>query len=197
MISRLRGTVWDLADGVVVLDVGGVGYEVFVPETVQLVLSVGQTNSELNIRQVFREDGVALYGFGSREQKRLFDLLLTVKGCGPKVGLSLISQGDETVTAAILTQDVKPLTRATGVGPRLAERILLELKDKIQEEALLRRVNSAGSVRRASAVSDELVDALLALGYRRQEAETAADGARESGSLEEQIIVALRSLARS
>lgn len=197
MISRLRGTVWDLADGVVVLDVGGVGYEVFVPETVQLVLSVGQTNSELHIRQVFREDGVALYGFGSREQKRLFDLLLTVKGCGPKVGLSLISQGDETVTAAILTQDVKPLTRATGVGPRLAERILLELKDKIQEEALLRRVNSAGSVRRASAVSDELVDALLALGYRRQEAETAADGARESGSLEEQIIVALRSLARS
>lgn len=195
MIARLRGQVWEVADGALVLDVGGVGYEVFAPEPVLVEFSLAGLEADLYVRQVVREDGVSLYGFSSSAQKRLFDLLMTVKGCGPKVGLSLLSQGDHEVLTAIALQDPKPLTRATGVGARLAERILLELKDKVQEEALRRKVAVVTGPRRTT-VADELVDALLNLGYRRGEAEAAAEGARDAGSLEDQIKSALRNLAK-
>jgi Holliday junction DNA helicase RuvA len=154
---------------------------------------------DLLTRQIFREDGVSLYGFLQPFQRRLFDLLLTVKGCGPKVGLSLIGQvGEEAVASAILVQDPKVLARATGVGPRLAERIVLELKDKMQEESVMRKIEAAmPATRRMVPVSDELVDALMALGYTRKEAELAAASARdEAESVPDQLKIALRSLQR-
>jgi holliday junction DNA helicase RuvA len=122
-----------------------------------------------------------------------------VKGCGPKVALSILgSVGAETAASAILAQDAKLLTRAPGVGARLAERIILELKEKIADEQFQRRVEAASHSRRpADAPADELVDALLALGYRRSEAESAADEARQSAEgVEEQLRVALRNLQR-
>ncbi|MFN8219450.1 MAG: Holliday junction branch migration protein RuvA [Fimbriimonadales bacterium] len=198
MIGRLRGKVWDIEAGLVTLDVVGVGYEISVPESVLVQLPKDEA-AELYIRQVFREDGVSLYGFLTSYQRRLFDLLMTVKGCGPKVALSLLGLGEDSVASAILAQDPKVLIRATGVGARLAERILLELKEKIQEEALLRKVGYAvASTSSKSAPSDELIAALLALGYRRQEAEAAAEGAREQAdAVEDQLKIALRALARS
>jgi len=185
----------------VTVDVGGVGYEVLVPDSVWLQLpTVGET-IELRTRQVFREDGVTLYGFMNVWQRRLFDLLTEVKGCGPKISLSLIGQlGEESVARAIVGQDSKALVRAQGVGPRLAERIILELKDKIVEENLARMVDQAVSVRAVATSSerdDELVDALIALGYRRLEAESAARQARdEAATVEDQLKAALRSLSR-
>jgi holliday junction DNA helicase RuvA len=150
-------------------------------------------------RQIFREDGVTLYGFLEPFQRRLFDLLLTVQGCGPKAALALIGQvGEDAVAGAILAQDARVLTRATGVGPKLGERIILELKNKIQEESLLRKIESSQSNRKKPApVSDELVDALLALGYRRGEAESAAADARNAATdVQEQLRFALRTLQR-
>src|SRR6185312_7734752 len=164
MVGRLRGELIELEGALAVIDVGGVGYEVLLPESVALHLSTGSEVS-LQIRQIFREDGVTLYGFVGPFQRRLFDLLLGVKGCGPKGSLALIGQvGEDAVAAAILAQDVRVLSRATGIGARLAERIILELKAKIQEQALLRKIDSATSKPKPK-LADELVEALLALGY--------------------------------
>ncbi len=181
----------------VVVEACGVGYEVMVPESVLLSLPPVGERVDLRIRQVFREDGVTLYGFADAFQRRLFDLLLEVKGCGPKFGLALIGQlGEDAVAGAIQAQDTRALCRATGVGPRLAERIALELRDKIQEEALARRAQSS-ACRAPAAPDDELVDALLSLGYRRAEAEAAAEAARsQAEGVEAQLRIALRSLAR-
>lgn len=199
MIGRIRGELLELAGSLAVVDAGGVGYEIAVPESVAVQMPALGERVDLWIRQVFREDGVSLYGFLDAHQRRLFDLLTEVKGCGPKIGLALLGQlGEQAVITAIVTQDARALSRASGVGPRLAERILLELKDKIQEAELMRKVDaSVRPLHKAGGASDELLDALLALGYRRAEAETAADQARtESENLEEQVRIALRKLAR-
>jgi Holliday junction DNA helicase RuvA len=198
MIGRLRGTLVDRDGGVVVVECAGVGYEVQVPESVLVQLPTLDVEVTLLTRQIFREDGVSLYGFLETFQRKLFDLLMTVKGCGPKVALSLIgSIGEDAVAGAIQAQDVKALVRAPGVGARLAERIILELREKIGEEQFARRISAAAAVRTSISPADELVDALLALGYRRMEAEAAAANAREQADgVEEQLRVALRVLKK-
>lgn len=180
---------------VAVIDVQGVGYELQVPDAVLLQLPPPGEAVELYARMVVREDSITLYGFLTAEQRRLFDLLTGVNGCGPKSGLALIGQlGEETVTAAIVGADAKTLARATGVGPRLAERIIIDLKEKVQQEQFLRKVSSSTS-RAPIQKEDELVDALLALGYRRNEAELAADKARgQADKVEDQLRIALREL---
>src|SRR4051812_48958675 len=144
MIGRLRGELLGIEGGLAVVDCGGVGYEVLVPDSVMLRLPAPGEPVNLLTRQIFREDAVTLYGFLETFQRRLFDLLISVKGCGPKIGLSLIGQlGEETVANAIVGQDARQLARATGVGPKLAERIILELKDKMSEENFQRRVEAS------------------------------------------------------
>lgn len=199
MIGRLRGELLDVGAGFVVVDAGGVGYEVLVPESVIVQMPAIGDFVDLTVRQVFREDGVTLYGFLEAFQRRMFDLLTEVKGCGPKIGLSLVGRlGADAIATAILAQDSRTLTAAPGVGPRLAERIILELKDKVQEESLTRKI--AGAVRPKAVVSteaDDLVEVLLTLGYKRMEAEAAARDARQQvGTMEEQLKYALRILAR-
>lgn len=199
MIGRIRGLLIEIEGQLAIVDCAGVGYEVMLPEAVLVQLPPPGEEVDLLTRQIFREDGVSLYGFLQPFQRRLFDLLLTVKGCGPKVALALIGQlGEDAVAGAILVQDAKVLARATGVGPKLAERIVLELKDKMQEESLMRKIGAAmPSTRAAARVEDELLDALMALGYTKREAEVAAAPAREEAhGLEEQIKVALRVLQR-
>lgn len=199
MIGRIRGELVEAAGGMATVMAGGVGYEISLPDSVWLKLPAVGEEVELRIRQVFREDAVTLYGFETAWQRRLFDLLNEVKGCGPRIALALIGQlGEEAVSGAILSQDAKALTRANGVGPRLAERIILELKEKIVEENLGRMVDaSSGSKVAAANGADEVVDALVALGYRRAEAEVAAREAKgQSETVEGQLKAALRSLAR-
>ena len=194
MIARLRGEIIEVGSDRVVLDVGGVGYEVLLPQPVLMLNSTVGAPGLFHIRQVFREDGQYFYGFQNSDQRGLFDLVTDVKGCGPKLGLSLLSElGEERFAGAIVAQDAKMLARASGVGPRLAERIIVDLKDKIQEFMVSQKV--------AAAIADppetEVVDALLALGYRRQEAEIAASEAKgESDGVEDQLRSALRRLAR-
>lgn len=199
MIGRLRGELLSVEGGMAVVDCGGVGYEVLVPESVLVRMPPVESRVDLLTRQIFREDGVTLYGFLEPFQRRLFDLLLEVKGCGPKIGLALIGQlGEDTVATAITGQDPRTLSRATGVGPRLAERIILELKDKMTEESFLRKVEASVAKKGARQYPpDELVDALLALGYKRSEVEAVADDARaQSENVEDQLRFALRSLQR-
>lgn len=198
MIGRLRGELLEVDGSLAVVDAGGVGYEVLLPDSVLVQLPGVGEQVDLMIRQIFREDGVTLYGFMAPFQRRLFDLLQSVKGCGPKVGLALIGQlGEDAVATAIVSQDARVLARATGVGARLAERIILELKDKMAEEQFQRKVAAAVVRKPAAKPADELVDALLALGYRRNEAEEAADVARgEAELVEDQLKLALKRLQR-
>lgn len=200
MIGRLRGELVGIEGNLAVVDCGGVGYEVALPEAVLTQLPLPGEPVTLLTRQIVREDAVTLYGFLQPFSRRLFDLLLTVQGCGPKVALALLGQvGEEAVAGAVLAQDSRALTRASGVGPKLAERIILELKAKMQEEALNRRLEAivAPKKKQPALPSDELVDALLALGYRRGEAENAAAEARErSDDVQEQLRHALRVLQK-
>jgi Holliday junction DNA helicase RuvA len=199
MIGRLRGELIELDGSAIVVECAGVGYEVLVPESVLIQMPAPGERVFLYVRQVFREDGVTLYGFVEAFQRRLFDLLLSVKGCGPKIGLALIGQlGEEAVAGAILSQDPRSLSRAQGVGPRLAERIILELKDKMAEESLMRKMGDTLSKRAPAraAPEDDLVDALVALGFRRPEAEAAAKDVREqSDELPVQVRLAVARLS--
>jgi holliday junction DNA helicase RuvA len=193
MIARLRGEVIEVGNGRLVVDCAGVGYEVSVPQSLLFMAPLG-SRPEIFVRQTVREDEWALYGFETAAQRRMFDLLRDVKGCGPKTSLAALSElGDDGVAAATTTQELRALTRVSGIGPRLAERILVELRDAVQEAELARRAESPGR----AAVDDELVAALLALGYRRSDAETAAQTARsQAEDVEGQLKAALRSLSR-
>jgi Holliday junction DNA helicase RuvA len=199
MIGRLRGELVGIEGGMAVVDCCGVGYEVLLPDSVMLQMPSSGESVTLLTRQIFREDGVSLYGFMEPFQRRLFDLLLSVKGCGPRIGLALIGQlGEESVANAIVSQDARALARANGVGPRLAERIILELKDKMVEESFQRRAIASVQPRPAKPEpADELMEALINLGYKRSEIEAVADEARDSAeTVEGQLRHALRSLQR-
>ncbi|HXH61731.1 MAG TPA: Holliday junction branch migration protein RuvA [Fimbriimonadaceae bacterium] len=193
MIARLRGEVIEVGTGRVTVDAGGVGYEVLVPESVLLAVGREGAQVDLRIRHVFREDGQVLFGFLNSDQRRLFDLLTDVKGCGAKTSLAMISElGEIGAVSAIATQDLRMIARTPGIGMKLAERIAIELRDKVAELSLVQR-----AAVKIEQPEDEVVDALLALGYRRQEAEIAASEVRREGdSVEVQIKSALRRLAR-
>ena len=194
MIARLRGEIIEVGSDRVVLDVGGVGYEVLLPQPVLMQNSTVGAPGLFHIRQVFREDGQYFYGFQNSDQRALFDLVTDVRGCGPKLGLSLLSElGEERIAGAIIASDAKALARAPGVGPRLAERIIVDMKDKIQEFVVTRKT----AVLIPESAEHEVVDALVALGYRLQEAEVAASEAKgEAEDVEGQLRSALRRLAR-
>lgn len=191
-------------DGAAVIDVNGIGYEVRVSgETVQRLASAGRDTEVLVYTYTYlREDQIALYGFMSREDLELFKLLITVSGIGPKGGLALLSVGTaDDLRFAIMTGDSKMIARAPGVGKKTAERLILELRDKVagmNDAAMLAiaagasgdsgwdslAAGSGGSADNTDAAA-EAVEALSALGYSRAEAtkavRTARDDAQKAG----------------
>jgi Holliday junction DNA helicase RuvA len=194
MIGRLVGSVVEVEGNLVLLDVQGVGYEVTVPDSCLPKLPPNSP-ATLYTRQIFREDGVSLCGFLERKDRHVFDLLLDVKGCGPKVAQALVGQvGTEEVLDAIFVNDPKTLARANGVGQRLAERIILELKPKLDQL----KVVLTGKIVQTPVISadTELVEALIALGYRRPDAESAALKTSITDNTETRLKVALKLLSR-
>jgi len=190
LIAQLRGEVWESGANWVVLGCGGVGYDVHVPPSVAIQIRPGD-RLDLSVRMIVREDDWSLYGFESASERHAFDLLREIKGCGPKTCLALIGHlGSHGVARAISMQDTRTLAGAQGVGPRLAERICAELKDRAGELG-------AGAVlgRPVGTEGGEVVSALVALGYRRQEAEMAERACGE-GTVEERVKAALRSLQK-
>ena len=199
MIAFLRGYVASVYDGAAVIDVNGIGYEVRVSgETVQRLAAAGRDTEVLVYTYTYlREDQIALYGFMSREDLELFKLLITVSGIGPKGGLALLSVGTaDDLRFAIMTGDSKMIARAPGVGKKTAERLILELRDKVagmhDDSMLAIAVGAAGSSGWDSLAAaggsgaavntdaaSEAVEALSALGYSRAEATKAVRAARE------------------
>lgn len=188
MISQLTGKIASVEDGRVVLDVGGVGFGVFVP--VDLAFRVGDRAVLYTSLQV-RETELTLYGFAEPEDKALFELLLTVSGVGPKAALSLMSTlASETLRRAIVNGQPDVLARAPGVGRKTGQAIVLHLKDKIK-----RYEGVAGQVSEDDA---DVIAALTALGFSIVESQRALQQLQreESMTLDEKIRQALTYLGQ-
>ncbi len=199
MFYHLNGTVTDLEPGLAVLDCGGVGFAVYTSGYTVGQLRRGE-RAKLYICEQVREDAFDLYGFATLGEKRCFEMLISVSGVGPKAAMSILSANTpERVCLAVLNDDEKALTAAAGVGKRLAQRIILELKDKMGKQA--EDIVPPGSVQvvsTAAADGTKLADvmgALTVLGYSRAECAAAVKGLDlEAMSLEDAIRAALRGM---
>ncbi len=181
MIASIEGVISEATPSLVVLEVGGIGYEVNIPvTTAERLPSIGQ-KTKLFTRAIYREDTQALYGFATREEKDLFNVVVDkVSGVGPKSGLGILSHHNaETLKAAIATEDVKLLSKCPGIGKKTAERIIVELKDFMGASLLSAATTPAGSAggvdsKPSPGAAQNLQDAvaaLAALGYKATDAE--------------------------
>src|SRR3989442_15651171 len=133
MIAHLRGKLAQKEPARVIVDVNGVGYEVFVPLTTYTALPDTGSEVSIDIHTHVREDLIALYGFSTRRERSIFEKLMTISGIGPKLAVTILSGGSvEDLVAAIKRSDLARLTAIPGVGKKTAERIILELKDRLQ-----------------------------------------------------------------
>ena len=196
MIYYVSGNVAVLEPGLAVIDCGGVGYGCRITGFTAAQLKLN-TNVRLYISESIREDAYDLYGFISKEEQRCFQLLTGINGVGPKAALSILSAGGpQNFTLAVMTGDEKMLTAAQGVGKKLAQRIILELKDKIggsnmefdlSAGAPAVAPQSTGSLAMATA-------ALQELGYSPVEINTALKGVDPNATTEEMVRYALRAM---
>ncbi len=191
MIGRLRGTLLAKQPPQVLVEAGGVGYEVDVPMSTLYTLPVLGAEVTLLTHMVVREDAQLLYGFGTDRERATFRELLKISGVGPKVALAVLSGlSTDDLARAVAMQDTALLTRVPGIGKKTAERLLLELKGRLADA-----LPGAGGVVAAGAGADVMA-ALVALGYNEREAAAAVKALPEGVSVEEGIRAALKALAR-
>lgn len=184
MISFLNGVLCEVSDEWVVVDAGGVGYQVFVPLSVIATLpDVGESIKVYTFHYI-REDQQSLFGFTSMEDRRLFATLISVSGVGPKVGIKFFStlNASQLITA-ILSDDIATLTSVPGVGKKLAERLVIELKDKLPKtftvDISVAKGHKPVTKPAMKALADDLGVALKQLGYGADEIKTAISNASE------------------
>jgi Holliday junction DNA helicase RuvA len=174
MIVKLTGKIDRIESDGVVIDVAGVGYWVQASRRCLSLLDGAGAAVSLPTTQIFREDGAFLYGFVDREEQGWFRLLTTVQGVGAKVALAMLSVlSPDQLATAIAAQDKTALCRADGVGPKLGQRIVTELKDKagaVFADPILRPVAAVNTAPVAAGVREDAVSALVNLGYGRSEA---------------------------
>src|SRR3954468_48347 len=173
MIGRLAGTVLEKHPNRIIVDVNGVGYELLVPLSPFYGLGEAGAPVTLRVHTHVREDLIALYGFASELEQDLFERLISISGIGPKLALAVLSGIDPSdLVRAIRSQDVARLTRIPGVGKKTAERIGLELKDRLPQTAA-----ASDALAGVDDVKADLLSALLSLGYNRAVADKAVDAA--------------------
>ena len=195
MLYYVSGQVALLEPGLAVIDCGGVGYGCRVTAYTAAQLKLNQ-QAKLFITESIREDAYDIYGFISREEQRCYELLTSVTGVGPKAALAILSAGPQNFTLAVMTGDEKLLTAAQGVGKKLAQRIILELKDKMGGGGT--EIDfSAGPVSAAPVAGNNATlatQALKELGYTPAEIATALKGADPNAPTEELVRHALRAM---
>lgn len=189
MIGRLRGVLVSKSPPTLVLEVGGVGYEIEAPmSTFYELPPVGQS-ATLHTHLVVREDAHLLYGFSRDSQRRLFRALLKVNGVGPRVALAVLSGlSDQEFLRCVANEDIARLTRVPGIGRKTAERLVVELRDKIGEQARPGDRPDAPSPDAPADPVSEAISALIALGYKPQEANRAVRCVAGEGLACEEII---------
>ncbi|HVB23983.1 MAG TPA: Holliday junction branch migration protein RuvA [Ktedonobacteraceae bacterium] len=195
MIASIHGTLEACKADAAIIRVGGFGVRVFAPSST--LKRLNETGMEVTLYTHFqvREDGMALYGFSSEEERDAFERLITVSGIGPKVALGLLSVMDApTLYKAIADEDQQRLALAPGVGKKVAARLVLELKGKLPSLAAL---GGAGAYT-SGKTQTEVLEALIGLGFTNAEAQAALSKLPQdqSLSLEQQITLALRSFSR-
>ncbi len=189
MIAKLKGTIDFLRDTYAVIDVSGVGYKVFVT-THTFGMIAGKTNIELYIHTYVREDILALYGFVEFDELEMFELLISISGIGPKAALGILSIADpRTVRTAVLNEDPAILTRVSGVGKKIAQRVILELKNKIPDIPTLEK---------NQIVSDsDALEALVTMGFSVSQArEALKEISPDIKDVGQRVKLALKSLGR-
>ena len=195
MYYYIKGRIVHKDESGLAIDANGVAY--FMNTTLTSLSRAGEIGSETTMYTYLhiREDIMELYGFASQEEKRIFLMLLSVSGVGPKAALSILSVlSPEKFALAVVTDDVKSITKAAGVGPKLAKRLILELRDKLKNEDLIQ--NAGGGAQTEDVITDsraEAVSALVALGYSAADARNAVKKIDADLSVEEIIKKALAS----
>jgi len=207
MIAHLSGTLLSKEPNLVILDVGGVGYEVTIPISTFFDLDDEGSVIKLRIYTHVREDALQLYGFKTARERELFMRLISVSGIGPKLGITLLSgmSADEMI-ASIRTNNLGRLTLIPGVGRKTAERLVMELRDKVAalsspelEEELGAKTATGAAMPSEDSMRSDVLSALLNLGYQRSSAEKAVTAAMDEGgdvSVESILRSSLRKLAK-
>ena len=191
MIAHVKGIIEEkFGSNGLIVDVAGVGYEMLVPAYDFENCSLGEERKYYTYHQV-RENAEELYGFSSLVAKKLFELLISVQGIGPKAGIAIMSLAEaEEVRNAIANGDVKFVSQAAGVGKKSAERVIVDLRDKVGIPSRYGATEVKGVVETTE--PDEAMDALMALGFTLKEATTALEKIDSSLPLEERIKLALK-----
>ena len=195
MLYYVSGPVAILEPGLAVIDCGGVGYGCRVTAYTAAQLKLNQP-AKLFITESIREDAFDLYGFINREEQRCYELLTSVNGVGPKAAMAILAAGPQNFTLAVMTGDEKLLTAAQGVGKKIAQRIILELKDKIGGSAM--ELDFSGPAVTAPAAQGNnaalATAALQELGYSAAEINAALKGVDPKASTEDMVRYALRAM---
>ena len=173
MIAHLRGRLFSKQPQQVIVEAAGVGYDVAISVSTYTSLPAEGAEVALHIHTQVREDTLALYGFLDRNDKRIFERLITVSGVGPKLAITIQSGlPADRLVAALRAQDHATLTRIPGVGKKLAERLVVELKDKLEDMAV-----AAPAMAAAGPAAEDVLSALVNLRYQRPSAQKAIEGA--------------------
>lgn len=196
MIGYLKGKILSLSEDTALIETGGVGYEVLCSASALASLS-GKSEGEVYTYLQVRDDGISLFGFSSPAEKNMFLKLVSVSGVGPKMGIAVLSGMDiNSLAVAIASSDVKKLSTVKGLGKKTAERIILELREKVQATEVPASKGGAPAIPAASEGDEDAVVALMSLGFTRAESTRAIDRAHAEGAatLEDVIRAALKSM---
>ncbi len=200
MIAHLRGKLLSKRPNRVVIEAAGVGYEVFIPVSTFYDLGEVGTEISLQVYSYVRQESFSLYGFRTEREKNLFEKLLSVSGVGPKLAVTILSGLEiDLLISALRNGEVATLVHVPGVGRKTAERLVLELKDKLADVVPEPLGRPQAPVAKPETVEDEVLSALINLGYARPAAENALSEVRAQGAdgdFEKLLRSSLRLLAR-
>lgn len=192
MLAYVKGILAEKEAGYIVIDVGGLGYKVLMTSTD--ILKLGEIDTEIKVHTYYkvREDDISIYGFISKEELRMFEILISASGIGTKSALSILDNIEPSDFAlAIITNDVSKIVKLPGIGAKTAQRMILELKDKINTEEAINKANALnvkGKVKEKTQNDDEAISALQILGYNRKDIEKVMDNMDTSNMKIEDII---------
>jgi holliday junction DNA helicase RuvA len=199
VIGYLRGNVVRATGEQVVVEAGGVGYLLSIPATARERVGRVGSQVELHVHTHVREDQLALFGFATPEELELFEQLIQVDGVGPKVGLAILSTASiQVLKQAILNGDVAPIRRAPGVGPRTAQKVIIDLQPKLTAEAAMLVVPRAAGAPTDGEVPREVENALRGLGFSVQQARQGIEAVDWSSApaAQDALAAALKALGR-
>ncbi len=197
MYAYIKGSLEVKTRGYIVIEVNGIGYKIFMSETA--IAELGEIGQVVKVHTYLKvkEDEMSLYGFNTNEELRMFELLLSVSGIGAKSAINILSNiTPSSFALAVITNDVAKIKALPGIGPKGAQRIILELKDKLNKEQDIEEVEKQVEKVIHTQKYNEAISALQVLGYSKKEIEKALQGVKEELTVEEIIKLGLKNLAR-